>query len=154
LTMTLKVASLQAPTRQLNYTDFPLLLAASPRGGTLCEWREMSRQIRELYDKGSLPRDYRSLFPPQCESLCASWLFDTRRIVSQVLPMGKTLRAIDIVGVNQSGGVVAAQVTYKTEMVALKAKELRDSAARGVDLIFFAPEAARGKVEPLLVRFV
>lgn len=145
----LKVARHKPESRkELYFSDFPMLLAAMPRQGTFGEWHLMREQILSIYHDGRVKYNYTALAPAQIEALCASYLFHSRRLACQSLPSGRTLRDIDIVGLDQRGERILAQVTFSTD----KAKVRKKSEALGryskfsPHLLFFAPNEMRDQI--------
>lgn len=145
----LKVAQHKtASKRKLNFSEFPMLLAAMPRQGTFGEWHLMRDQILSIYYDGSVKFNYTALAPAQIEALCASYLFHSRRLACQSSPSGRTLKDIDIVGLDQSGKRIFAQVTFSTDKAKVRRKS--DALARysslSPHLLFFAPNEMREQI--------
>jgi hypothetical protein len=130
------------------FAKFPMLLAAMPRQGTFGEWHLMREQILSIYDNGSVKFNYTALAPAQIEALCVSYLFHSRRLVCQSLPFGRTLKDIDIVGLDQSGERILAQVTFSTDKAKVKKKSeaLGRYSSLSPHLLFFAPSKMRDQI--------
>ena len=98
-----------------------VLTAARPRQGTISRSRRVGRQVEYIVEGIAPERALSSLSTPQQEVLCAEFLRTPQagdeglpRIASLMLPVGKTLRDVDVVGVSAGGRPVHAQVTYLT----------------------------------------
>ena len=148
-TWCLKVAQHKLESkRKLFFSEFPMLLAAMPRQGTFGEWHLMREQILSIYRDGSVKYDYTALAPAQIEALCTSYLFHSRRLTCQSLPSGRTLKDIDIVGLDQNGERILAQVTFSTDKSKVRKKS--DALGRYISLsphlLFFAPNKMREQI--------
>lgn len=145
----LKVARhTQEKRKKLYFSEYPMLLAAMPRQGTFGEWHLMREQILSIYHNGRVTFEYTALAPAQIEALCASYLFSSGKLVCQSLPSGRTLKDIDIVGLDPDGKRILAQVTFSKNKSEIKRKAaaLARYAFLSPHLIFFAPAAMEKEI--------
>lgn len=132
--------------KEVNYLDYPVLLAAQPRGGTIFRWKTLSSELlSHILDGTRLRRKVRLLHPSQLEVLCYEYMLMEGVLTHLVMPIGRTLRDVDIWGVGDEGGTVLAQVTFGDDSRTLEKKmrnlvELgrKDSKAK---LLFFGPRS-------------
>lgn len=125
-----------------------MLLAAMPRQGTFGQWHLMQNQILSIFDTGNVTFEYTALAPAQIEALCTSYLFSSGKLICQSLPSGRTLKDIDIVGLNPKGERILAQVTFSKNKAEIrdKAEALARYSALSPHLMFFAPEVMQKEV--------
>ena len=131
--------------REYHFIKFPILSAALPRQGTMKHIRQAERIIRHLFENKQLPDTVYSLSPEQLEVLCYEYLKRRGKIESLLLPIGRNLIDVDIIGLNKDGNKISAQVTFAKEKAKVldKFERLIDSIPKGdtnTELLFFAPE--------------
>jgi hypothetical protein len=141
-----KVVTLEHP-KEYRYRDHPLL-AVQPRHGTISQWKIAGKYLRALYTGSELPRDVSSLAPGQLEVLCYEYLRLMCQIDALILPIGRSLRDIDIYGICTDGQRTIAQVTHsKSEQTVRKKRDyLIGYRGKGVRLFFFGPRQMQEKV--------
>lgn len=140
--------------RVISFTDYPLLSAVHPRSHSFCNW-DVAEQHLKAIDAGletfrDVEQDVSDssdrLAPSQLEVVCNEYL---RRSDDEgygdyvpTLPVGRTLRDVDIVG-QTDDGLLFAQVTKEDDESDLKEKgEKLASYERDsdVELVFFGPD--------------
>ena len=86
--------------------------------------------------------------------MCYEYLREIGVLSSLLMPIGRTLRSIDIWGLGPEGKEVLAQVTHSSEekVIAEKIATLRSFSGDASVLFFFGPES--GKVEHNGVEYV
>jgi hypothetical protein len=138
-------------------------LVARPRMGTFMRWPQIRKAIQKIVENQPGAVCLADLSSYHQETLCAEFLrcslavkFHLPQVESLLLPIGRTLRDIDIYGLQSCGRRVLAQVTFlpftesKRKLNALN--RFREDG--DVDLIFFclstaAREHDRVKIVPL-----
>ncbi len=119
-------------------------LLSQPRGGAICQWHQLPADYLEAALNGMpLPRDVHSLSESQLEILCYEFMRRELGLASILLPIGRTLPDIDVLGLGEAGNLVAAQVTFSSNPAEITYKAnrlmtfgLHDPAAQ---LHFFGP---------------
>lgn len=115
---TLKSLQLQEE-RNLSAEEAISLTAVQPRQGTLCRWKKVGQRVSAMVT-GKPPSGVESLSPDQQEVMCMEYLRTPAAekhglpiIKSTLMPVGRTMKDIDILGVAENGKIVSAQVTFK-----------------------------------------
>jgi len=127
--------------RQARGNGALLLKAVQPRMCTINEsLKGADCASAILAGKSSLGRNVKSLSPEQLEILCYEFLRMKGKIDFLLMPIGRTLKDIDIYGMKGSKGVVA-QVTQssKEKDIQEKLKRLYSGEYKKYYKIFFAP---------------
>jgi hypothetical protein len=95
------------------------LLAARPRQGTLMKWPKVKTMVENLVEGITSAQSVGDLSPAQQEIMCAEFLRQPEavaaglpRMQSLLLPVGSTLRDLDIYGLTSDGKKIVAQVTF------------------------------------------
>lgn len=93
------------------------MLSARPRQGVLSRWWKAGRSVIRLVDGLLEDMALSDLSPDQQEVVCSEFLrmnldHGLPRLAHLVLPTGRTMRDIDILGVASDGRPLVAQVTY------------------------------------------
>lgn len=113
-------------TKVVKETKLAHVLVGRPRQGTIKRWHLVGERIKYLVEGEKLPPTLESLLPSQQEILCSEYLRlpqSIHQISHLLLPSGNTMKDIDICGVDTSGQLVYAQVTFlKTSSAKLKLK--------------------------------
>jgi len=130
-----------------DYKDYPLLKAVQPRG-TISRWPSVHKYVNSIYYNKKLPLDVDFLHPSQLEVLCYEYLrnnieLNGYKMEFLLLPIGRTLFDVDIVGINNIGKKIYAQVTHKkinTKHFAIKISKLANYKSKNNLLVFFGPE--------------
>lgn len=148
-----KVVQLER-AKEVSYTDYPLLLAIQPRRGTITRWQKAKRYLNAILGSGDIPWSVNSLAPSQLEVLCYEFLRSAKtptkmKLDFLLMPIGRTLKDIDIVGVTMEGKKLFAQITHGSSN--LKEMEEKINALRKYEspntvLIFFGPEKLYEKI--------
>ncbi|GGN24917.1 hypothetical protein [Halarchaeum nitratireducens] len=138
--------------KEVSLTDYPLLSAVRPRHHSFCDWHVAEAHLK-AFDAGH--RSFRNinnsiddlsdpLAPSQLEVICNEYLrlSDNHGSYTQLLPVGRTLRDVDIVGTS-GGQKIFAQVTKATDSdLKSKAKKLATYKKPNVQTVLFGPENA------------
>ncbi|MFC2173767.1 hypothetical protein ACFLU6_14240 [Acidobacteriota bacterium] len=102
-------------------SDYAVIMAGRPRQGTLQHWWNAGRAIECIVDGREPQRNVASLHPSQQEVLCSEYLLSdlplrvgVPQLAHHLLPVGRCLRDLDILGITSSGDRLFAQVTYKS----------------------------------------
>ena len=113
------------------------ILVGRPRQGTIRKWRLIGNRIEYLVNRKVLPQTIDSLLPSQQEVLCSEYLRLPQAVyqISHLLiPVGGTMKDIDIWGVDVSGQLVYAQVTFlkrDNTSLKIKLKQLKEYSQNG-----------------------
>jgi hypothetical protein len=102
--------------RELLETDHPTILVGQPQQGTIVHWRRVGNLIRSLV-KGERPQVGLNLLgTAQQETMCSEFLRTPHSglptLVHLLLPVGRTMKEVDILGLATDGRRVFAQVKY------------------------------------------
>lgn len=140
---TYKVVKLE-DTVEVPYADYPLLVGVQPRQATITGWPAAQAVLKSALNGLPLPYEASTLHPSQLEVLCYEWLRSSGKLERLLLPIGRGLIDIDILGINSSGGRVLAQVTFSRTGSDLADKEQRllRHARPNDDIYFFLPHEA------------
>lgn len=105
--------------RNLAAEEAIFLTAVQPRQGTFCQWRKVGQRVMTLVT-GDPPVGLGSLTPDLQEVMCMEYLRTeearTRGLPvlrHTLMPVGRTMKDIDILGVSETGKIISAQVTFK-----------------------------------------
>jgi len=99
----------------LKQSQSALILIGRPQQGTIRRWRMIGDRIKYLIEGKKLSQTIESLLPSQQEILCSEFLrlWQSKYQISHLLiPVGRTMKDIDICGVSIAGHMVYAQVTF------------------------------------------
>ncbi len=123
------------------------LRAAIPQHGTIRRWKACGPRLEALVEGRPVEHEWESLSPDLQESACAEFLRlhsnpDYPKMSFLMLPVGRTLKDVDIYGIQHDGTDIFAQVTYRhkddpesrKKVEALKKYEEKEGAAR---LVYF-----------------
>lgn len=128
--------------KEISCLTYPVLLSRRPRmGGVLSDWSDVRPVLEAAYHGKALPPEAKSLSSSQLEILCYEYLRETGRLTHLLLPIGRSLPNIDILGIFENGNRVAAQVTFSEDTKNLSEKwkalaQYRKNFSRGY---FFSP---------------
>lgn len=96
-----------------------VMLVARPRQGTIMRWKTARETIENIVEGKRTKPSLSLLSDQQQEIMCSEFLRSASaarmglpKLIHVLLPVGRTMRDIDICGVTASGSVVFAQVTY------------------------------------------
>lgn len=120
-----------ATSRHLDAEEYLKISYARPIQGTICIWKNAGKRIEHMANHTCFEPIFDNLAPTHQEVLCSEFLrsgIDPRlpKIQSFLLPVGRTLKDIDIFGITESGQKVYCQVTHKQlQHAAEKMKNLK-----------------------------
>lgn len=125
------------------------ILAARPRRGTIMQWRIVGRAIERLVEEMDAPITLADLSPDQQEVICCEFLRDPPqqdvsipRVVMLLLPPGRTLRDLDILGLAADGKLVCGQVTFNhIDSIPRKMQQLKKYRGQDTHLVMFCKAA-------------
>lgn len=130
---------------EVPYADYPLLAGIQPRQATITGWPSADKILWAALKGKSLPREASSLHPSQLEVLCYEWLRGCGKLERLVLPIGRGLIDIDILGIDRDGKRVIAQVTHSVnakDLADKKSRLLRHARSDLDAMYFFLPDNA------------
>jgi hypothetical protein len=122
---------------------YKYLRACTPRQLTISTWPAAGDRLMAIVEGLRPRRSWGVLVPAQQETLCAEYLRRPQtkgvpRMHHLLMPVGRTLKDVDIYGITPRGRRILAQVTYsRPERVPGKVEALRRNAAPDTDLLFF-----------------
>jgi hypothetical protein len=103
---------------QVKPLDYAVLSVCRPRA-TISQWHKVSKRIENLVEGRTSERQLSDLIPGQQEIFCSEFLrlpqavsFDLPRLAHLLVPTGRTMRDIDIIGIAADGKRLLAQVTF------------------------------------------
>lgn len=122
-----------------------VILVGRPRQGTLMKWPRAGKVIENIVEGRTGECSLGDLSPDQQEIICSEFLrtpdaaaLGLPRLARLVLPVGRTMKDIDIAGLGIDGSRIYAQVTFGGGKTSLnKVEKLRDYAAERCHLILF-----------------
>jgi hypothetical protein len=100
--------------REVYYRDYPLLAAIQPRLTTITDWPSAQKYLEAILGKEKVPCEVGSLHPSQLEVICYEYLRMKKVLSNLLMPIGRTLQDVDIVGIDSQGKNIFAQVTGST----------------------------------------
>ncbi len=108
--------------RSLRPLETTVILASRPRLGTLQRWHSCRNRIRDIVEHRSMPLQLDDLLPYEQEVMCAEFLrlpcatkFGLPQLSSLSVPVGRTMKDVDIMGVGMDGRAIVGQVTWYDE---------------------------------------
>jgi hypothetical protein len=114
---TLKTVQL-TDAKTLHPRDHCVIAASRPRMGTIPPWHAVGDAVAAIIEQRVQPLSWGMLSTDRQEVGCSEFLrlpetsqFGLPRLQSLILPVGRTLKAVDIVGIATDGKRVFAQVT-------------------------------------------
>lgn len=139
----LKTAQL-VDVREVSYVHHPILMIQPPYGA-LSGWAAGKGVLDAVMHGRPIVRVPGNLHPGQHEVLCYEWMRSASEIDRLLMPLGRSLPDIDILGVNSMGRKVIAQVTYQRDPGELERKQeaLKRHWQSGMEAFFFLPRGAR-----------
>lgn len=128
----LKSLTLTSVTK-VSPADYAVLLVGRPRQGTLNRWPSAGSRVECLVEGRPVDRALASLSERQQETLCGEFLrtseaaaLNLPTLASLALPVGRTMKDLDIIGLAADGKPIFAQVTFsKPDAVQWKLERLR-----------------------------
>lgn len=119
------------------------LRAARPRRGTIMRWPSAKNRLESLVEGIPLEERWDSLFPAEQETVCSEYLrrpdvVECPVLERLLLPVGRTLKDIDIFGYAADKKMLFAQVTYgRKEEAGTKIQDLKAYGDSNSHLVFF-----------------
>jgi hypothetical protein len=107
--------------RILSAIDSAVVLAGRPRMGTLQRWEACGSRIEHLVEGTHSQLSLSDLLSYEQETMCAEFLRTTEaetmglpRLANLLVPIGRTMKDVDILGIASDGEKIACQVTFST----------------------------------------
>jgi hypothetical protein len=129
--------------------EFMSFRAARPPYVTISKWQAVMtksniNRLQYLVEGKPLPREWESLFTHQQEAACAEYMrdpesgFEGSKLKHLLMPVGRTLKDVDIVGYAIDGNQLFAQVTFEGQSTE-KLQALINCKAAGQDpvMVYF-----------------
>jgi hypothetical protein len=123
-----------------------VIFAGRPRQGTLRRWPGAGERIQRFVTGEGIQRKLDNLTPDQQETLCSEFLKETiatnfglPQLAHLLLPLGRTLKDIDIYGVSVDEYEIFAQVTHYSDQdrqFALKLRSLKSYPSDSYRIMF------------------
>jgi hypothetical protein len=137
-----KVVQLQN-VKEISLRDYPLLAAIQPRLATIIGWPGAFDSLYSIVFDKPIPIRLENLSPGQLEVLCQEYLRMKNILKVLLLPIGRNLQDIDILGIGDDGNKVIAQVTHSSQQSKIDSKLhiLKQYKGQGGKLIFFGPKS-------------
>jgi len=122
-----------------------VLAVSRPQQGTFQHWPSVGDRLAALVDNRKLPVRLETLAPTQQEIMCSEFLRlpivvqnGLPQLAHLLLPVGRTMKDVDIVGIATDGKPLFAQVTfYNLSQSSEKLGRLRSYGSAGAHLILF-----------------
>lgn len=129
--------------REISYLDYPLLEAIQPRQVTISNWPSAKKHLESILENKKLSFEVQSLAPSQLEVICYEYLRMKGIIEALLLPIGRNLKDVDILGINSNGEKIWAQVTYNKNSAEIlsKIERLKNYGSKDSQLIFFGTKS-------------
>ncbi len=129
-----------------------VILVGRPQQGTISRWPNAKKAVENIVEGRRLNPSIDLLFPYQQEIMCSEFLrspvtedFGLPRLAHLLLPVGQTMKDIDIYGVGTDGRKIIAQVTHLTSEKSVGKLEglRRYGLGQKKHLIFFCQDEER-----------
>lgn len=129
-----------------------------PQQGTIRKWRKCKGKIRDLVEGRRGEASLDDLVPTEQEVMCAEFLrlaaaqeAGLPRLQHLLLPVGRTMKDVDIDGIGVDGKEILGQVTYRSDEAGVMSKlaALKKYADDGSHLVLFtnAPQVEEPNVK-------
>jgi len=131
--------------------------ACRPRRGTIARWHVVGDRLADLIENRNAEPSWDSLAPDLQETLCVEFLREHSisqlpRLAYLLMPFGRTLADVDIVGMDTEHRRIIAQVTHYDEKAARdKIGSLREYAGKNNVLVLFCRASGLKQTEGILV---
>lgn len=129
------------------------IMAARPRQGTIMYWHKAGSAIQRIVERESHEIALADLSPDHQEVLCSEYLrqeylpLSLPRLSKLLLPIGRTMKDLDILGLSCDGERICAQVTFSPlSSIEGKMKKLLEYSGERTVLIMFCDDDARSEV--------
>ena len=110
--------------------DAMSLKVCRPPFTTITEWKAVRNRLEYLIKGMPQPKEWGSLFDSEQESVCGEFLRENQKnsanlpvLKHLLLPIGRTMKDVDIYGITQENKKMFAQVTYKNEKNSTEKKD-------------------------------
>jgi hypothetical protein len=140
----LKTLQIEA-VREIEPTRAMSLKICRPPRTTATKWKAVGEKLACLVERKQMPEEWGSLFDSEQETICAEYLRNS--LITQpgfpilkhlLLPIGRTMKDVDIYGVSSENKLVFAQVTFKNKEAAKqKLEKLKTYNDATSSLVFF-----------------
>lgn len=128
---------------EVSFIEYPVLMTIQPRQAAITGWPSAKKILDALVNGKKIPFEVNSLSLEQLEVLCYEYLKINRMIRHLLLPIGRTLRDIDIFGIDENERKVFAQVTFSKNPLEIKGKAERLNEFKNSNqLYFFCPQGS------------
>ena len=113
---------------EVEIEKYSSLFTKIPRQTTFTHWPSARKALNQIYRKEEPRVDEPSdLDPSQLEILCYEWMRENGYLKYLTMPVGRTMRYVDIVGINKNSEKVFAQVTFHSKEHEWKVKSLKEN---------------------------
>jgi hypothetical protein len=120
------------------------IMVARPQGGTIMHWHKAKRAIERLVEGINEQITLDDLSPHHHEVICSEYLRQeqlpkgTPHLSKLLLPIGRTMKDLDLLGLSSDGKRICAQVTYKSiEEIGHKLNSLKAYVGSNTHLLMF-----------------
>jgi hypothetical protein len=105
---------------ELNPIEALSLTCAQPRQGTICVWHKIGQRVEHIINETTQQKNLSDLTPDLQEVLCSEFLRtgldpSLPKLSSLLMPVGRTMKDIDIIGLSEDNKRALVQVTYSFE---------------------------------------
>ena len=118
--------------RELDPRLHPAIFVGAPQQTTLTKWPCVKSRIEDLVEAHEVIPSFHSLTSAELETLCAEFIRTAYAkdlglpvMTMLLLPVGRTMKDIDIYGIAEDGKVICAQVTYGINKSSQRSKEIK-----------------------------
>jgi hypothetical protein len=127
--------------KEVKERDYQTILVGRERQMTICRWQIVGELIKELVQGESSRPSLRRLIPSQQETMCSEFMRSPHSglptLVHLLLPVGRTMKDVDIYGFATDGRRIFGQVTYSEfQRASPKFKRLCDHGQEGHHVFF------------------
>jgi hypothetical protein len=131
--------------KEISLLDYPLLDAIQPRLASITGWTSAFDLLYRIVFDQPVPIDVNYLSPGQLEVLCSEYLRMKGLLKFLLLPIGRNLQDIDILGLGGDDNKIIAQVTHSRQLskVDKKLHMLKQYNGQEAILIFFGPKSCK-----------
>lgn len=109
--------------RFLKPVDSLRLLIGRPQQGTMSRWHQVGNKVHNLVENESTDPSLDDLLPNEQEALCSEFLrLDVAqqkglpKLMHLMTSVGRTMKGVDILGIDDKGKPILAQVTYSSRI--------------------------------------
>lgn len=141
--------------REVTEIDHLSILVGQPQRGTICRWRRVGELIRALVEGERVQASLGSLLTAQQETMCSEFLRSAHgglpKLVHLLLPVGRTMKDVDIYGFATDGRRIFGQVTYSEfDRASNKFQRLRVHATKA-HVVFFCKHKRQELIDGVTV---